>query len=152
MRTLNPDYSTKVRTTASKCPFFKLLSMRLAEVEIGRSLVEIDLDEKHLQPFGVAHGGVFAAIIDAACFWAVYPEADEDLGMTTVDLKVNYLAPASAGKLIAEGRCIKLGKTLGVGEATVTDGNGKILAHGTSTLMVIPDFPFGNRDLPKKFL
>jgi uncharacterized protein (TIGR00369 family) len=57
--------------------------------------------------------------------------------VTTVDLKLNYLAPARAGRLIARGRRIKLGKALGYAEATVTAEDGKILAHGTSTLMVL---------------
>jgi len=96
---------------------------------------------------------VFSTIIDAATFWAVYPEVDENSGMTSVDLKLNYLAPASKGKLIAEGRRIKLGKTLGLGEAEVRDENGRILAHGTSTLIILPDFPFlHDRPLPAKFI
>ncbi len=73
--------------------------------------------------------------------------------MTTVDLKVNYLAPASQGVMIATGQRIKLGKTLGLAEATVTDEEGRILAHGTSTLIILPNFPFrGPTPLPPKFL
>ena len=152
MREINPAYAKEVCRIASECPYFQLQSMNLLELDIGHSLLEIDLSEKHLQPFGVVHGGVFSTIIDAAAFWAVYPEVDENLGMTTVDLNLNYLAPATTGKLIAKGMCIKLGKTLGLGAAKVTDENGKMLAHGTSTLMVIPNFPFGPTDLPSKFL
>jgi uncharacterized protein (TIGR00369 family) len=152
MRKLNPDYVREVCGFTSECPYFKLQSMKLVEFDIGQCLVEIDLAEKHLQPFKRVHGGVFATIIDAAAFWAVYPEIDENVGMTTADLKVNYLAPATSGKLIATGSCIKIGKTLGLGEAKVTDSTGKLLAHGTSTLIVIPNFPFGKGDLPPKFL
>jgi uncharacterized protein (TIGR00369 family) len=152
MRKINPAYVKEVCRIASECPYFKLQSLKLLELDIGHSLLEIDLAEKHLQTFGVVHGGVFSTIIDAAAFWAVFLEADENLGMTTVDLNLNYLAPATTGKLIAEGTCIKLGKTLGLGAAKVTDESGKMLAHGTSTLMVIPNFPFGPTDLPSKFL
>ena len=153
MREINPQYVEMVMYGANLCPFFKLLSMKLIQFDIGRSHLQIDLEEKHLQPFGVVHGGVFSTIIDAATFWAVYPEVDENSGMTSVDLKLNYLAPASKGKLIAEGRRIKLGKTLGLGEAEVRDENGRILAHGTSTLIILPDFPFlHDRPLPAKFI
>jgi hypothetical protein len=73
--------------------------------------------------------------------------------MTTVDLKVTYLAPAASGRLIARGRRIKLGKTLGLGEAEVSDENGRILAHGTSILMILPDFPFQiDKAVPPKFI
>lgn len=153
MPTLNPEYVRYVADTANGCPFFSLLSMKIVTLEIGRAVLEIDLAEKHLQPFGVVHGGAFSSIIDAAAFWAVFPEVDETSGMTSVDLKLNYLAPATSGKLIAEGRRIKLGKTLGLGDAKVTDEAGKILAHGTSTLMVMPGFMFDpDGSAPKKFL
>jgi uncharacterized protein (TIGR00369 family) len=153
MRELNPEYVEQIGASVNGCPYFQLLSMKLVQLQVGRSLLHIDLGLKHLQPFGVVHGGVFSSIIDAAAFWAVYSEADEDTGMTTVDLKINYLAPASKGTMIAEGRSIKLGKTLGLGEATVMDEEGRMLAHGTSTLMILQHFPFQSATpLPFKFL
>jgi uncharacterized protein (TIGR00369 family) len=153
MRRINPDYVEIVASAANRSPYFALLGMKLRDFGIGHSLLEIDLEGKHLQPFGVVHGGVFSSIIDAAAFWSVYPEAPEDMGMTSVDLKLNFLAPATTGKLIARGRCIKLGRTLGLGAAEVTDEGGRILAHGTSTLIVLPDLPFENQgQLPPKFI
>jgi uncharacterized protein (TIGR00369 family) len=62
---------------------------------------------------------------------------DENAGVTTVDLKLNYLAPAVSGKLIATGHRIKQGKTLGYAAAEVRSETGELLAHGTSTLMVL---------------
>jgi uncharacterized protein (TIGR00369 family) len=96
---------------------------------------------------------VFASIIDAAAFWSIfYNIEDPNAGATTVDLKLNYLAPAVSGKLIAKGTQIKLGKTLGYAEARVTDGEGRLLAHGTSTLMILPNNSLVlDRLLPSKF-
>lgn len=153
MRKINPDYVRVVSEETNRCPYFTLLSMRIVGLEIGESHLEINVQEKHLQPFAIVHGGVFASIIDAAAFWAVYTDVEEDVGMTTVDLKLNYLAPTASGKLIARGRRIKLGRTLGLGEAEITDEAGRLLAHGTSTLMVIPVMPFASTaPLPKKFI
>ena len=128
--------------------------MKIKDVGQRFSVLEIDLGKKHLQPFGLVHGGVFASIIDAAAFWALFYEIeDQNAGATTVDLKLNYLAPAASGKLIAKGRQIKLGKTLGYAEAKVTDINGKILAHGTSTLMILPGNGLtADPPLPPKFI
>jgi uncharacterized protein (TIGR00369 family) len=153
MMELNPAYVNHVNRLINNSPYFALLSMRIVEAGIGFSLLEIDLDRKHLQPFGFVHGGVFASLIDAASFWAIFYEIeDPKAGATTVDLKLNYLAPAAAGKLIARGRRIKLGKTLGYAEATVTDENGKLLAHGTSTLMILPENTLATEPpLPPKF-
>lgn len=153
MKQLNPEYVQRINQLVNSCPYFNLLSMKLLEAGPGFSLLEIDLAEKHLQPFGFVHGGVFASIIDAAVFWSVfYDIEDRNAGATTVDLKLNYLAPAAAGKLIARGSRIKVGKTLGYGEAEVADGNGKLLAHGTSTLMILPGNTLAtDRPLPPKF-
>jgi uncharacterized protein (TIGR00369 family) len=134
----NPEYINRLNQLVNRSPYFELLSMRIIDIGVGFSVLEIDLSQKHLQPFGFVHGGVFASIIDAAAYWAVfYDIEDQNAGATTVDLKLNYLAPAVSGKLIANGRQIKLGKTLGYAEAKVTAENGKILAHGTSTLILL---------------
>jgi uncharacterized protein (TIGR00369 family) len=154
MRKMNPEYVEAVRANVNQCPYFKLLSMKLMDFDIGRSVLEISIEaQKHLQPFGMVHGGAFASIIDAATFWAIFGEVDEGTGMTSVDLKLNYLAPAQNGKLVAKGRKIKLGKTLGLAEAKVTDERGRVLAHGTSTLMVMPYLAWLNSGvLPPKFV
>ena len=153
MKKINPEYIARVAQVVNRCPYFDLLSMQIKEVGIGYSIMEIDLAKKHLQPFGVVHGGVFASVIDAAAFWAVYYEVDEADGVTTVDLKLNYLAPAVSGRLVARGRRLKLGRMLGYAEAQVTDDNGQILAHGTSTVIILPGKPLtADPPLPAKFI
>lgn len=154
MKKPNPDYLEQVGKLVNRCPYFELLSMKLLDVGVGFSVLEIDLSKKHLQPFGFVHGGVFASIIDAAAFWAIFFEVeDQNSGVTTVDLKLNYLAPAASGKLIAKGRQIKLGKTLGYADAEVSDDIGKLLAHGTSTVMILPGKGLtADRPLPPKFI
>ena len=153
MKELNPAYVNHVNRLINNSPYFKLLSMTIVDAGIGFSRLEIDLAQKHLQPFGFVHGGVFASIIDAASFWSIFHEIeDPNSGATTVDLKVNYLAPAASGKLIAKGHRIKLGRTLGYAEATVADENGKLLAHGTSTLMILTENTLAmDPPLPPKF-
>lgn len=154
MKKPNPDYIKQINEIVNLCPYFELLSMKLVDVGIGYSLLEIDVAKKHLQPFGMVHGGVFASIIDAAAFWSIYfGIEDQSVGLTTVDLKLNYLAPAASGKLIARGRQIKLGKTLGYADAEVADETGKVLAHGSSTVIVLPGKGIeSDPPLPPKFI
>ena len=153
MKIPNPEHIARLADVINSSPYFKLISMKIREIGIGYSLLEIDLDKKHLQPFGLAHGGVFAALIDTAASWALfYGIEDQNAGLTSVDLKLNYLAPAVSGKLIAKGRQIKIGKTLGYAEARVTDETGKMLAHGTSTIMILQGkAPAADPPLPPKF-
>jgi uncharacterized protein (TIGR00369 family) len=154
MKKINPNYVTRVSALANRCPYFELLSMQIRSVDRGYSRIEVDLSRKHLQPFGVVHGGVFASMIDAAAFWALYYDVeDESAGVTTVELKLNYLAPATTGRLIARGRQIKVGKTLGYAEAEVTDDDDRLLAHGTSTVIILPGkLLTAQPPLPPKFL
>ncbi len=152
MTKINPSYINSVINIANGCPYFTHLSMYISTLDIGVAEVEMDLDRIHLQAFGFTHGGAVASLIDTAAFWSAFCELDESHGITTVDLKINYLAPCRSGKLIAKGRRIKLGKKLGLGEASVFDREGKIIAHGTSTIIVVPGFGFyGDPDLPPKF-
>jgi len=135
---LNPEYKNAVVKVVNGSPYFSLLSMEVKDLGWGTSLLEIQVAQKHLQPFGFVHGGVIGSLIDAATFWAVFPQVEREVGLTTIELKVNYLAPVREGRLLAEGKCIKKGKTLALGEAYVRNDKGSLIAHGTSTMIVVP--------------
>jgi len=148
---LNPKYTEAISKILNRSPYFSLLSMKIMDLEWGTSVLEVELQEKHLQPFGFVHGGAIASVMDAATFWAVFPQVKDGMGLTTVEIKVNFLAPVREGKLLAKGRCIKIGKTLALGDATIYDGNGNLLAHGTATMMIVPDLKVEGQDnLPPK--
>jgi len=73
--------------------------------------------------------------------------------MTTVEMKLNYLAPAYEGVFVGKGKCIKVGKTLCLGEAAVEDQAGNLLAHGTATMMILGGLSLhADGALPPKFL
>lgn len=153
MRHLNPDYIEAVGTHVNSCPYFSLLSIEIKELSWGRAVVEVQVQEKHLQPFGIVHGGVFASLLDAAAFWAVYTQVADGLGMTTVELKLNYLAPLSAGRMIARGKSLRVGKTICLGEASIVNEDETLLAHGTSTMMILKDLKIqGVPQGPSKYL
>jgi uncharacterized protein (TIGR00369 family) len=136
---LNPKYAEAIAMIVNRSPYFALLCMGIKDLQWGISLLEVQLGEKHLQPFGMVHGGVMASVVDAAAFWAVFPQVEKGKGLTTVEMKINYLAPAQKGKLLVQGRSIKIGRTLALGEGQVKDEKGILVAHGTATMMVVPD-------------
>jgi uncharacterized protein (TIGR00369 family) len=153
MKKVNPAYLEAVARKVNGSPFFTLISMHITNLYWGESRLEMAVEEKHFQPFGMVHGGVYASVVDAAAFWAVYPQIDKDVGITTIELKLNYLAPISSGSLIAKGKTIKVGKSICLAEAWVEDETGKLLAHGTETMMVLKDLKIqGHEELPPKFL
>jgi uncharacterized protein (TIGR00369 family) len=153
VKTLNPLYVQAVRASVNPCPYFELLSMEIAHLGWGESTVTIEVQRKHLQPYGIVHGGVFASLIDATAFWAAYTQLPEELEMTSVDLKLNYLAPLAAGRMLARGKCLRAGNTLYLAEASVSTDAGQLLAHGTSTLMVLKNATMERKaGWPSKYL
>ena len=153
MKRLNPAHVEAVMTRVNACPYFTLLSMEIRSIGWGQSRLEAAVQGKHLQPYGVVHGGVCASLVDAAAFWAVYAQVDETAGLTTVEMKLNYLAPASWGRLLGKGKSLRVGKTLCLGEASVEDETGRLLAYGTATMMIVDEFLIeGQSELPPKFL
>lgn len=138
--TPNPAYLDSVRDLVKHGNYPQLLGMELAELEPDRCLVTLDVAERHLQPYGIVHGGVLASLLDTATFWSAFVRLPQDVGLVNVDLKLNYLeaVPPSAGRLFTEGRCIRPGRTLSYTEAYVRDGNDRLIAHATSTVMALP--------------
>ena len=150
---LNPKYTEAISEVVNQSPYFSLLSMKIKDLEWGTAVLEVDLDEKHLQPFGYVHGGVMASVMDAAAFWAVFPQVKDGMGLTTVEIKVNYLAPVQKGKLVVKGKCIKIGRTLALGEAYISGAEGNLISHGTATMMIVPDLKVkGQENLPPKLI
>ena len=150
MQQPNEDYINKLIEMVNTSPYPRHLRMQLVSISMDHAMVKLKTDQCHLQPFGIVHGGVLATLIDTATFWSVFLRLPEDAGLVNIDLKLNYLKSISTGLMTAEGRCIRAGRSINYAEAGIKDKEGNLLAHGTSTLMVLPGK--GIRVGAKKFL
>ena len=136
---INPEYVRRLKEMTLNASYPRLIGMTLDDIAIDGATIGLEIDpQRHLQPFGIVHGGVLASLIDTATFWAAFMRLPADAGLVNIDLKLNYLQPVVAGRLTAAGRCIRPGRTLSYTEAHVYDASGELLAHGTSTLMALP--------------
>lgn len=138
LRPANPDHIRELIQTINASPFPELMAMRLAHIEPDHAVIELKTARCHLQAYGIVHGGVLATLIDTATFWAVYMRIPEDAGLVNIDLKLNYLKPVANGRLTAEGRAIRSGNKICYAESDVWDADRDLVAHGTSTLMILP--------------
>ncbi len=160
MKTINPAHITALLELVNQSPYFQLLGMKVCELSLGRSIVEVNLEQKHHNPFGAVHGGVYSSLIDTAAYWAAYCNLAEGVGCTSLDVTVNNLAMAKTGKLVVEGASIKVGKSVCLCEATIKDEHGNTFAHGTSKLMILDGKQsiahainaLGNPPLPPKYI
>ena len=57
---LNPKYFEVKSEVVNQSLYFQLLSMKIKNLEWGTGVLEVDLNEKHLQLFGYVHGGAIA--------------------------------------------------------------------------------------------
>ena len=146
----NGVYINKLMEMVNTSPYPQHLRMQLVSISVDHAMVKLKTEQCHLQPFGIVHGGVLATLIDTATFWSVFLRLPEDAGLVNIDLKLNYLKSITTGMMTAKGRCIRAGRSISYAEASVKDEKGNILAHGTSTLMVMPGK--GIQVGPKKFL
>ena len=150
MQQPNDDYINKLIEMVNTSPYPRHLRMELVSISVDQALVKLKTEQCHLQPFGIVHGGVLATLIDTATFWSVFLRLSEDAGLVNIDLKLNYLKSVSTGAMTAQGHCIRAGRSINYAEASVKDKEGNLIAHGTSTLMVLPGK--GVRVGAKKFL
>jgi uncharacterized protein (TIGR00369 family) len=116
----------------------EMIGARVAEVDEGRVVVELDADDKHRHEGGVVQGGIITQIADAAMGMSLLTLQPEDQANTTIELKINFIRPVVEGRLRAVGRVVELKRTLGFTEADVLDQDGKLIAHASSTCLAIP--------------
>ena len=118
-------------------PIAMLLGFTLRVVEIGRAVIDFEADARHANPMGTLHGGVLCDIADAAMGMAYASTLGEGETFTTIELKINFLKPVWTGKLVATGRVVKGGRTVGLVECDVTDAEDVLVARTTSTCMTL---------------
>lgn len=134
----NPEYIRELISVVNTSPFPNHMIMKLKAIEFDQAVIELKTSHCHLQPYGIVHGGVLATLIDTATFWSVFMRIPEEAGLVNIDLKLNYLKPVDKGLLIAEGKAIRSGNSISYAEASVKNEDHELLAHGTSTLKILP--------------
>ncbi len=120
-------------------PIAATLGIRLAEVTEGAAVFEAEPADFHVNPLGVVHGGLALTLVDSAAGCAVQSALPAGASYTTLETKVNMVRAVlvSTGLLRCFGRIVHLGRTTATAEARVEDTEGKLYAHGTSTLLVV---------------
>lgn len=116
-------------------PYYRLLGMEVEAMRDGYARVTMPVEEKLFQMYGSVHGGAIASLADTAIGVALISVLSDDEKSITVDLKLNFVSAVSGGLLTAEARLFHRGKRTAAGEVEVRDGEGRLVAKGTSTLM-----------------
>jgi uncharacterized protein (TIGR00369 family) len=120
-------------------PVWRLIGFRLAQVDAGYAVLEIEPAEYHYNRFGIAQGGLLCAVLDAALGCAVQSVLPAPAGFVSLELNAAYFHPVSAtsGRMRCEGSIIHSGSRIVVAEARMMDGPGTLYARATSTCMIL---------------
>src|ERR1700739_103424 len=110
------------------------------EAESGRVVVTVDPTDAHLNPWGTVHGGLTATILDSCMGLAIRSTLEKGVGSTTLEFKISLVRAITpqTGQIRAEGKVLSCGRRVGTAEGRVTDAEGRLLAHGTTTCLIFP--------------
>jgi uncharacterized protein (TIGR00369 family) len=122
-------------------PICETLSFRLVEVGEGFAAFVGEPGRHLLNPMGGVHGGWALTLIDSAGSCAGLSVLPAGCGYATIETKGNFTRPITkdTGRIRAEARVVGQGRQIVSAEARVMGPDGKVLAHGTSTLLVLAD-------------
>jgi uncharacterized protein (TIGR00369 family) len=136
----DPFYERRVRAAFARQRFMAMLGADMTRVAPGEIEIEMPFDGRLTQQHGFVHGGAIAAGLDTACGFAASTLMADDVGVLTVEFKVNYLAPAVGERFRFVGRVRRAGRTVTFVEAeaiATADGRTRTVATMQATMMTV---------------
>jgi uncharacterized protein (TIGR00369 family) len=120
-------------------PIAVLLGMWIEELSEGHVVFAVEPAEYHYNPIGTVHGGLAATLLDSALGCAIHSTLPAGIGYTTLQLNVNYLRPITdrTGIVYSTGNVIQVGGRVATAEGRLTDTDGKLYAHATTTCIIL---------------
>jgi uncharacterized protein (TIGR00369 family) len=114
------------------------LGYDVTEADTGRVVTTARPTDAHLNPAGTVHGGLAATLLDSAMGLAIHSTLEKGVSQTTLEFKISLLRPITpeTGTIRAEGVVLSRGRRVGTAEGRLTDSQGRLLAHGTTTCLI----------------
>ena len=114
----------------------RTLDIHLQEIGDCHAIMEVTVGDLHRNYFGGAHGGLIATLIDTVSFFP-RPLLPSGKSCTTTNLNVTYVRPAAVGDVLtARSELLHMGRRMASITVTVKNQMNKLVAHGTTTLLV----------------
>jgi uncharacterized protein (TIGR00369 family) len=124
-------------------PIAATLGFRLVEADEGRAVFEGEPQEFHYNPIGTVHAGLSATLLDSAMGCAFVTTTDGRTPWTTLELKASFTRAITieTGMIRCTGTVVHPGRRVATTEGRIEDANGRLLAHGTGTILVLGSEP-----------
>jgi uncharacterized protein (TIGR00369 family) len=126
------------------------LGVLLDTLEEGRTVWTLAPSAAAANALYTVHGGVIATLLDTAMGSAVYTAISDGAMYTTLEIKVNFVrsVPLDGTRLTCEAEVVHVGSRTATAEGRVTDADGRLVAHGSTTCMVFPPDRPSTADAP----
>lgn len=125
----------EIRQRFNRVGAVRMFGMKVSKLSPGRATLTLDTRPRHSHPQGI-HGGVLAALADTALAMAIFTRLPAATWISTVEMKINYLAPHLRGRLRADARVLRQGKRLAVGEVEIRNARGELVAKSLLTYSI----------------
>ncbi|HVF07776.1 MAG TPA: PaaI family thioesterase [Actinomycetota bacterium] len=135
-RAAHTEIEVGIRERVAASSFHAAIGITVEHVRDGSVDLRLEAGPDHANLQGTVHGGVLATLADTAAGLAVRSAIPPGSRHVSVNLDVQYLAPARMGTLLATGRVVRLGRRIAFAEADVSDTAGELLARAQVTVAV----------------
>jgi uncharacterized protein (TIGR00369 family) len=142
------DLREPMHSDLETIPFMRDLGAHLVRAGNGEAEIALDLAERHMNSWGVGHGGVVMSLLDVAMARAgkslVDAELAADVGSVTVEMKTSFFRPAR-GRVVANGRVLHRSTTMAYCEAELRDEAQQLIAKALGTIKFLNRREAGQR-------
>ena len=134
---IKESYEKALRSAVASAPYYQLLKISLDQIDDGFARFRMPFRKELTQAYGVVHGGAIATLADTSVAFAMMTMIQPGEKVTTVEFKINFLAPITEDDMIGEARIINRGKRLALADMEVKTDAGKLIAKGLATYIIL---------------
>ena len=134
---MGDDLEGELRRRLEASPFHTWAGMEVVGASEGAVTVAMEVGDRHVNLQGLVHGGMLAILADTACGLAIRSAIEPGRLHITTDLDIHYLVPARPGRILGHGTAVRVGRSLAFAEASIEDGDGRLLARAQSRFSVV---------------
>ena len=137
---VDAQFAERVRASFARQSAMATIGASIVDVRPGQVVIELPYAAHLTQQHGFLHGGILGAALDSACGYAGSTLMAADVGVLSIEYKINFLAPAKGQRFRMVGTVVKPGRTISVveGQAFAIEGaRERLVATMQTTLMAI---------------
>ncbi|HYD77342.1 PaaI family thioesterase [Ramlibacter sp.] len=137
---LDPEFESRVRGSFARQAAMQTIGASMVRAEPGEVEIQLPWSAHVTQQHGFVHGGIVGAALDSACGYAASTLMPADVGVLSIEYKVNFVAPARGQRFRMVGTVVKPGRTISVVEGrafALDEGREKLVATMSATMMAV---------------